>query len=294
MVREIGVSFDAYQIKKKLDSNTGEVVGVYQSEISKDIDRFFRGLIVFTSFPILLGMVNGLAIFNMIGTGISVGMLYTVLMLLYMSQTVGNYKKYIKEIESNTGWKSRLRGEGSMYDTVLGITGGDFITDVEKLRRVYFNKETYKAYIPIQHLCVDDANPIKIVSEPVPNNYYTIDYFKDKVHRDTYLEMIKVTKQITPTFDECIVMLKSESEIVVQNNGLEPPSSTESGKVLSQNTDGVLKTIKQLGRQEKELINITNKRIQDLDTLKEDSLELVERATTELRGKAVTEGNVEK
>lgn len=96
--------------------------------------------------------------------------------------------------------------------------------------------------------------------------------------------MVKVKNKITPTFDECIVMLKAESEIVVQNNGLIAPKNTETGKVISQNTDGALKTIKQLGRQDKELgavlENITTK---ELTQLKEENIRLVDQATKGLQ-----------
>lgn len=285
MENHYGVKFDAYQIKKKLDSSTGEIVEEYKREIRKDKHRFYRGLISIPMFPIIIGIMTSWGLQKSIALSVGVALMYTVLMLTYMSQTVSNYKRYIKEIENNTNWEERIHWLGeSKYDEDLGVSWRSFVNNIYEIRKVYFHKDTYKAYIPIQHIRVSKTDPTKIVFEPVPDNYYRIGYFKDKVHRETYKEMVKVKNQITPTFDECIVMLKAESEIVIQNNGLIAPKNTETGKVLSQNTDGALKTIKQLGRQDKELgavlENITTK---ELTQLKEENIRLVDKATKGLQ-----------
>lgn len=112
MENHIGVKFDAYQIKKKLDSSTGEIVEEYKREIRKDIHHFYRGLISFQMFPIIIGIITSWGIQKTVALSVCVAIMYIILMLVYMSQTVSNYKRYIKEIENNTNWEERIHWLG--------------------------------------------------------------------------------------------------------------------------------------------------------------------------------------
>lgn len=269
-----------------MDSKTGDLVLRYKNEISNLKRIYLRGLLLFPLIPIISGIITSSGFVYTLTLVIGVAMLYSAIFGMYGIQMYFIYRRHIKDIESNIGWEERIDDiRYEEYDSDLEISWGNFEYSVNYLRRVYFNKDTYKAFIPIQHIKVTEDKPTIIQFSKVSIRNFRIDFFKDKVSRKTIKEMRKVEESIKPTFDECIVMLKAEAEIIIQKNGLVEPKEEVDGKVISQNKEGMLNTIKQLSRQDKELGNITKVNVKELDKLKEDNLELVERATEELRNK---------
>src|SRR5699024_9761617 len=155
-------------------------------------------------------------------TGI-VLMLLPILFYFFMGRPVlQDAKAGYLQGKSNSHCRSKLNSYNMDYDSELGIGTEEIIDSIQSLRQVYFHKETYGVYIPINNIYRDDNDTTKIKFKDVPKDFHTVNYFKDKLNREDILELKTVEQSVQPSFDEAVVILQSESEIRMQQVGYAP------------------------------------------------------------------------
>lgn len=263
--------FDTQQFHKKMGIDNGEIVTKVKKS-SKSTKGMLTLLVVLCSLliPVLvLGYtfaVEGEEI-KAISSSVVMGIAY----YMFMDRMVlKRYRENHKQNLTNKYWRYKLSSYGGEcdYDSELGITTEDLEEDIDEIRQVYFNETSYEAYIPVHNMHRDTLDNTKIKFKEVPKGYHKLGYFKDKLSRAELLELKEVVTKYQPTFDETVVILQSESEILNQRPQEIKTLPKQLGNVLDKNAKLGLKTIKVLNKNKEELVgisgNITQKELPKL------------------------------
>lgn len=269
------VQFDAQQFNKMMGIDSGEIV----TKVSKSSKSSVRNTTLLVVLGSILIPIIGIFAFGGIGvTSISISLIMSIAYYALMEMVVlKEYRDRHKKILTNKYWRYKLRTYGENYDSELGITTNDLEYDIDEIRQVYFNETTYEAYIPVHSIHRDTLNNTKIKFKEVPKGYHKLEYFKDKLSRAELLELEEVVTKYQPTFDETVVILQSEAEVL---NQLPKENKTpkQLGNVLDKNAKLGLETIKLLNKNKEELEGINRNIAQkELPKLYKENSDLISR-----------------
>lgn len=270
------VQFDAQQFNKMVGIDSGEIV----TKVTKSSKTSVRSLTLLVVIGSILMPILGVYLaFEGVGViSVSISLVMSIAYYILMDRVaLKNYRGTHNKILTNKYWRYKLSSYVGHYDSELGITTDDLEYDIDKIRQVYFNETTYEAYIPVHNMYRDTLNNTNIKFKEVPKGYHKLDYFKDKLSRAELLELEEVVTKYQPTFDETVVILQSEAEIV---NQLPKENKTpkQLGNVLDKNAKLGLETIKLLNKNKEELVGI-NRNIakKELPKLYKENSDLISR-----------------
>lgn len=270
------VQFDAQQFNKMMGIDSGEIV----TKVSKSSKTGVRSLtLLLVIGSILMPTLGVYSAFEEIGVlSISISLVMSIAYYIFMDRVVlKSYRDTHKKIPTNKYWRYKLSSYGGYYDSELGITTDDLESDIDEIRQVYFNETTYEAYIPVHNMYRDTLNNTEIKFKEVPKGYHKLDYFKGKLSRAELLELEKVVTKYQPTFDETVVILQSEAEVL---NQLPKENKTpkQLGNVLDKNAKLGIETIKLLNKNKEELEGINRNISQkELPKLYKENRDLISR-----------------
>lgn len=248
------VQFDVKQFNNMMGIDNGEIV----KEVTKGRKGHYTMSKVLITWAVtcLVSLPISGFITSQILTGILL-MLAPIVFYFFMGRPVlQDAKAGYLQGKSNSYWRSKLNSFKKDYDSELGIGTEEIIDSIQSLRQVYFHKETYEVYIPINNIYRDDTDTTKIKFKDVPKDFHTKDYFKDKLNREDMLELKNVEQSVQPSFDEVVVILQSESEIRMQQVGYTP--TKQLNNVLGKNSHIGLQTVGVLKDKNKELLSISD------------------------------------
>lgn len=269
------VQFDAQQFNKMMGIDNGEIV----KEVSKSSKTSVRSTTLLVVLGSILMPMPGFIAFEGIGvTSLSLSLIMSIVYYILMDRVVlKRYRDKHKKILTNKYWGYKLSSYEGYYDSELGITTDDLESDIDEIRQVYFNETTYEAYIPVHNMYRDTLNNTKIKFKEVPKGYHKLEYFKDKLSRAELLELEEVVTKYQPTFDETVVILQSEAEVLNQLPK-ENKTPNQLGNVLDKNAKLGLETIKLLNKNKEELEGI-NRNIskKELPKLYKENRDLISR-----------------
>lgn len=271
----LNIEFDVKQFNKMMAVDTGEI----QRELinsSKQKVKYFSIMI----FVGGLGILSFGLSFVLQGGGVSsliVALGTTLAYILFMYKSViKTYKEDVEDSKGNRMWKWKLSNYASKYDIELGITSDEISYNIDELREVYFN-DNFEAYIPILNMIRDENDKSKIKFGKVPENYHKIDYFKHYLNREDLIKLKEIKDKIHPTFDEVVVILQSEAEIL--KDEVKYTENKKINKSLDKNMEVIPQTINVLNNKNKELLklkeDITNKELPKLYRENKEILETV-------------------
>lgn len=130
------------------------------------------------------------------------------------------------EMKTDRYWHQRLihyKRHSDYYDKLLDITIDDLIDDIEALRTVYFRASDLSTYIPIEHIESKSDRLDTITFADIPEDYHTLDHFKQILSREELAKMIEHADEIKPSFADVIeiIQLKARIQLIEEYSGTE-------------------------------------------------------------------------
>lgn len=207
--------------------NTAGADGIIYQTVKNNVQKSVRIATTLFSLHVILVLLGACAIFK---EDILVGAITLLFALCFVYicwfGTIKALYTMAREMKTNRYWHQRLIRYGHVndyYDKILDITVDDFIDDIEALRTVYFRASDLSTYIPIEHIESKSNHLDAITFSDIPEDYHSLDHFKQMHSREDLAKMIKHADEIKPAFADVIqiIQLKAKIQLIEKYSGTE-------------------------------------------------------------------------